>query len=91
MSKNSNIVDLALINIDKNMVDAENIIFASKVQMKMAIFDVMYIKKCSAKRVSLFKKGTCFEFKTGEYTPVLKSGTRVVKLLPVAKLFFDIF
>ena len=45
MSKNSNIVDLALINIDKNMVDAENIIFASKVQMKMAIFDVMYIKK----------------------------------------------
>ena len=67
MSKNSNIVDLALINIDKNMVDAENIIFASKVQMKMAIFDVMYIKNCSAKRIFPLKTGTRFEFKTGGY------------------------
>ena len=67
MSKNSNIVDLALINIDKNMVDAENIIFASKVQMKMAIFDVMYIKNCSAKWIFPLKTGTRFEFKTGGY------------------------
>ena len=49
------------------MVDAENIIFASKVQMKMAIFDVMYIKNCSAKRIFALKTGTRFEFKTGGY------------------------
>ena len=52
-------MDLELINIDKNILkfrfDVEKINFASNVVIKIAIFDVMYIEKCSGKRVSHFK------------------------------------